>query len=126
LPYANIISKTIPVQVEIPDFLVAPEPSFDLSTTKTPCLNFYYAVNRRDVNKVDIEFDIVDPSRVFGKSVIVDYVSSLDTTQIIVEPMPSNPYCLPRGSYLAQGYLYKPGILTVDTIDKSTEVLELR
>ncbi len=122
-PDSDIITREIPVFIEIPEFLIAAEPRYDYSGVR--CLDFYYAINQPSLNNpIDIEFGVTNPSSFLGKSVLVDYVSSVQPSgNIIVRPMISNPYCLPKGNYQTKGYLYKAGPFLVETIGESTEVL---
>ncbi len=125
LPDSDIITREIPVFIEIPEFLIAVEPRYDYTGVK--CLDFYYAINKPNLYEpVDIEFDVNKPSSIFGKSVVVDYISSLQPEgNIIVRPMISNPYCLPKGNYETKGYLYKAGPYFIDTIGESAQTLTI-
>ena len=126
LPDSSIMTKQIPLSIDIPSFLVTPDPD-DLEEGRN-CINFYYVINRDISGIADVEFDVLDPASIFGKSVIVDYISSISPDgNIIIEPMISNPYCLPPGKqYEVRGYLYQSnGFKFVNAVDESVELIEL-
>ncbi len=122
----NIISEDFNIGIEVPDFLIAPMPMFEYPNTRRVCLDFYYVINNPSLGMVDVEFEITNPKAVFGKSVVVDYVSSVDSDNILARPLLSNPYCISGGeTYHVNGYLYKPGAFIVDKVDESSETLVL-
>ncbi|MBN2367533.1 putative metal-binding motif-containing protein [Candidatus Woesearchaeota archaeon] len=127
---SQISSKEIEVDIEIPELLIAPDPE-DMNQQGSPrCMDFYYVINKENMDSiVDIEFDVIDPNSVFGKSVYVDYVSSIDYTgDIVVMPLPSNPYCLPTDRvYDVKGYLYQAGTWRiVDMVEEASETINLK
>jgi hypothetical protein len=110
LPNTEPYSQEIPVKISIPQFLVAPEPVFD--TSGSYCVNFYVVINRKDLNeRLDVELNVVNPNAIFGRSVLVDYVSGINPGgNILIRPLISetNRYCLPGGrEYEVRGYLYR-------------------
>jgi hypothetical protein len=125
LPDSNKVEKEIPVNIVIPDFLIAPMPSFTQNTKENKiCYDLYYVISNNAIDSADIELDILNPASVFGKSQVVDYMSSIPVKEgVMIKPLISNPYCLPsEKQYEVKGYLYKssPWKL-VDLVDESTE-----
>jgi hypothetical protein len=123
----EIVSKDIPLSVEIPEFAILQMPGSETVDGDSFCVDLYYVLNRAgEEGKYDVELDLTDPVSVFGKSVIVDYVADIDTGgEISIVPMVSNPYCLPSGKdYNVGGYLYKEGVFgIVSRADESSSIL---
>jgi hypothetical protein len=111
------LAKAIEVKVDVPRFLVAPDPE-----SEGNCMDLYYMINDNDVSGiVDIELNIIDPNAFLSKTVMLDYMRGVEVNGVTVGRFISSPYCLPPGpDYEVHGYLYQstPGKL-LWTIDKS-------
>ncbi|MEM3374293.1 MAG: MopE-related protein [Candidatus Woesearchaeota archaeon] len=106
-----LAQKDIELEVVIPEFEIRAMPDSRFNKGNMVCYDLYYIVNNRDYEGYsDIELDIHDPSTIFGKSVIVDYMRSVYIQGIVIEPLLSNPYCVREGiNYKINAYLYKGG-----------------
>ena len=123
----NKITKQIPVEITIPEFLVAPDPA-TLKEKKgnNVCLDMYYVINTKSTREYDVELDISYKNAIIPESLIVDYVSSVSGKAPLVREFDGNPYCVPADkTYSIKGYLYQAteGVF-VDTAAKSTEITE--
>lgn len=98
-------SEDIPIEIEIPEFLIASDPS----NQGEDCKDFYYVLNNNKLDKkIDMEFNIIDPDAILSKTLIVDYMSGLETNSIVIGEMLSNPYCIDyKDNYEIQAYIYQ-------------------
>jgi hypothetical protein len=99
------ITEKIPIRIDIPQFLVAMDPS----NQDTRCRSFYYVLNNNDLNdRVDIEFNIINPNALLSKTLVVDYMSGVSTRGVVINELLSSPYCLDyKDHYEIHGYIYQ-------------------
>ncbi|MBN1503111.1 hypothetical protein JW930_06200 [Candidatus Woesearchaeota archaeon] len=135
---ADNAEKDAPISVLIPEFLVAPEPSFNEYDDKlkrgTYSIDFYYVLNNQDtkaLTKLDIEFN-VNYEGLTISTPIADYLTGINVApgEIVVKPMPSNPYKIyTSATYDVVGYLYQPPseiFKPIMVLRESHEQLELK
>jgi len=104
--------KAFDMAVEIPDFLVAPEPTFTDYSDKLRGNSYqipvYYVLKGPTGKNLDIELDINDPLALLSRTVIIDFLSVKPTSGSVVRQLGS--YTLPKGKrFIVDGYLYEAG-----------------
>ncbi|MBT6821815.1 hypothetical protein HOA56_05295, partial [archaeon] len=112
----NVLAqREIGLAIDIPDFLIAPEPRFDDDYQKSGNfykVDFYYVINNKGKQKLtelDLEFNVNQPSFV-TTTPIADYISNfeVDADEIVVKRLPSSPYSIKQNTnYEVLGYLYQ-------------------
>ncbi|MCM2325572.1 MAG: S-layer homology domain-containing protein, partial [Candidatus Woesearchaeota archaeon] len=122
------LSKDFEMEVEIPRFTIKAKPKFEYTPRNGEvCLDFYYVLNDEHQEPRDIEMEILDPNAILSKTVLIDFVSYVDSnSNILVKPMTSNPYCLPKADYEIKGYLYDASTGFVSMSAESSERIDLR
>jgi hypothetical protein len=122
------LSKDFEMEVEIPRFTIKAKPKFEYTARDGEvCLDFYYVLNDEYQEPRDIEMEILDPNAMLSKTVLIDFVSYVDSNNnILVKPMTSNPYCLPKADYEIRGYLYDASTGFVSMSAESSERIDLR
>ncbi|MEM4397931.1 MAG: putative metal-binding motif-containing protein, partial [Candidatus Woesearchaeota archaeon] len=116
----ELIQDTITLTIIIPEFKIKPMPESEIENNNKICYDFYYIVNKEE-GYYDIELDINNPSTIFGKSLVVDYMSNIYINGKTIQPLLGNPYCLSMDKvYEVSGYLYAPGVFKLtNKVDES-------
>ncbi|MBN2422006.1 putative metal-binding motif-containing protein, partial [Candidatus Woesearchaeota archaeon] len=127
----NVIYESFDLDVVIPDFLVAVEPSLYDHKDKLKrgfyYLDFYYVINNKGKLKInypqDIEFDINTGTITYA----LEYVSNLKIPADTIVINKIGSFDLPKGrQYFVEGTLWKnPSFLSKVKADQSREILIL-